>query len=107
MNTFDEYQRSTHTTAIYPPDKALEYLALGLVGEAGEVAQRIKKYLRDGGDLGDVQHDLYYELGDVLWYLSELCTATNAYLSDVAAANLAKLADRQARGVLGGSGDKR
>lgn len=105
----NEYQKETANTAIYPyagTGDILEfsYLALGLTGEAGEVAEKIKKYIRDG----KIDHDLIIkEIGDVYWYLARLCTAFGVEAETVLAINNAKLADRKARGVLGGSGDKR
>ena len=101
---FTDYQAATHATAIYPKDRALEYLALGLAGEAGEVAGKVSKVLRDG------HYDpvaLAAELGDVLWYLAQLASTLDADLADIAAANLAKLQARLQKGTLGGSGDNR
>lgn len=101
------YQARAAKTAIYPgrdTDDGLTYCALGLSGEAGEVADLVKKYLRDGTFDIDAFRK---ELGDVLWYLSSLCGELGLSLQDVARSNLEKLADRQRRGVLGGSGDNR
>lgn len=104
---FYEYQHAAHKTAIYPQDKALEYLTLGLCGEAGEFANKVKKILRgDKTTMEDIQN-LSGELGDVLWYLTELCTILGIPLEEVAKQNLEKLQSRKDRGVLGGSGDKR
>jgi Predicted pyrophosphatase len=85
------------------------YPTLGLCGEAGEVADKVKKVLRDGeGRFDDaVRDDLRLELGDVLWYVAQLATELDLDLADVAAANLEKLASRAARNVIGGSGDRR
>ena len=106
--TFDEYQEGTAKTAVYPLDKALEYTALGLTGEAGEVANKVKKILRkDGGDPVQALIQLADELGDVLWYVSELATTLGLDLSIVARRNLEKLASRQEEGTLKGSGDVR
>ena len=66
----NKYQEWTNTTAIFPKEKALEYLALGLVSEAGEVAGKVKKLIRDGKI---DTNDLIAELGDVFWYLAQLC----------------------------------
>lgn len=102
--TFDGYQDFTDTTAIYPPSKAFEYLAMGLTSEAGEVAGKIKKWVRDG----TLNHDeLIAELGDVLWYVAQFASAMDIYLSDIAEDNVNKLKDRQQRNVLGGNGDNR
>ena len=102
--SFDGYQDFAETTAIYPEDKALEYLALGLASEAGEVAGKVKKLIRDGEMSVE---DLAKELGDVVWYVSQLCTELDLYFSDVMGLNVGKLSDRLQRGVLGGSGDSR
>jgi NTP pyrophosphatase (non-canonical NTP hydrolase) len=85
------------------------YPTLGLANEAGEVAGKVKKIFRDrGGVLTDADREaLTLELGDVLWYVSELCTQLGIRLEDVAEANIAKLRDRTERGVLGGEGDRR
>lgn len=102
--TFDGYQDFTDTTAIYPKSKALEYLAMGLTSEAGEVAGKVKKFIRDG--VLD-EFALVSELGDVLWYLAQFASELDIYLSDIAEDNITKLKDRQQRNVLGGNGDNR
>lgn len=101
---FDSYQDFTESTAIYPEDKALEYVALGLASEAGEFAGKVKKWIRDGKKDDDA---LVSELGDVLWYLARAAAELEVYLSDVAQVNRAKLLDRSARNVIKGSGDNR
>ena len=101
---FDAYQEFSSTTAIYPQEKGLEYVALGLASEAGEFAGKVKKYIRDGTYDEDA---LISELGDVLWYLSQAATELEVYLSEVARENVDKLTDRLERGVLKGSGDNR
>ncbi|GID27971.1 nucleoside triphosphate pyrophosphohydrolase family protein [Paractinoplanes brasiliensis] len=106
----DEYQRGALRTAA-PRDKKNEllHLVLGLVGESGEVAEKFKKWIRDL-DSDESQLDragITKELGDVLWYLAVLADYLDLSLDDIATANLAKLADRQDRGVLNGSGDNR
>jgi NTP pyrophosphatase (non-canonical NTP hydrolase) len=104
------YQEQAAKTAIYPPESALEYLTLGLVGEAGEIANKVKKEIR--GDYVD-QHKTFLkellvgELGDVLWYLAMLAKELDLSLEKVARNNIDKLASRQERGVLTGSGDVR
>lgn len=103
--TMDEYQQEALTTAIYPQNRALEYLALKLCGESGEVAEKIGKSIRDNKPLDD--KDLAKELGDVLWYIANLADYLGYELSEIAEMNLTKLKDRQNRGVLGGSGDNR
>jgi NTP pyrophosphatase (non-canonical NTP hydrolase) len=107
---FSQYQAQSRRTASYPrAGEDLTYPALGLCGEAGEVAEKVKKTLRDdGGVLSDERREaLSRELGDVLWYLSQLATEAGLDLEEIAAANLDKLFSRQERGVLRGSGDDR
>jgi NTP pyrophosphatase (non-canonical NTP hydrolase) len=107
---FLDYQQRSRETARYPDAGSnVFYPTLGLCGEAGEVADKVKKVLRDrGGVFGpEVRDDLRLELGDVLWYVAQLATELGLDLDDVAAANLAKLADRANRNVIGGSGDRR
>jgi NTP pyrophosphatase (non-canonical NTP hydrolase) len=101
---FDEYQSRTEETAIYPENQALTYLALGLNGEAGEVAEKIKKHIRDGKELDE---DFAQELGDVLWYLTRTVDELDHSLSDIAEGNIDKLLDRQERDKIQGSGDNR
>lgn len=101
---FDAYQDFTDITAVYPEDKGLEYVALGLASEAGEFAGKIKKLIRDGTYNKD---DLIAELGDVLWYVARAAEEIGVLLSDVARENVDKLEDRLARGKLKGSGDNR
>lgn len=103
-NKMKEYQEFTRTTAIYPKDKALEYLTLGLCSESGEVAGKIKKQIRDGGDL---KQQVLDELGDVLWYACRICDELECDLEQVMDSNMAKLRSRKNRGVLAGSGDTR
>ena len=104
MNTFDDYQKAAETTAIYSKKTALEYLSLGLAAEAGEVANKVKKILRDGEFDRKAIAD---EIGDCLWYIAALCRDLNVSMNDVARANLSKLEDRKKRGVISGSGDNR
>jgi NTP pyrophosphatase (non-canonical NTP hydrolase) len=107
---FAEYQSLSRRTATYPgAGDDLTYPALGLCGEAGEVAEKVKKTLRDdGGVLSDERREaLARELGDVLWYLSQLATEADLDLEEIAEDNLEKLLSRQERGVLRGSGDDR
>jgi NTP pyrophosphatase (non-canonical NTP hydrolase) len=106
----NEYQRGALRTAA-PRDKRNEllHLVLGLVGESGEVAEKFKKWVRDAdSDEARIDRaDIAKELGDVLWYLAVLADHLDLSLDEVAAGNLAKLASRQRRGVLGGAGDNR
>lgn len=109
MMTLDEYQRICRTTAIYTTQ--VVYPALGLAGEAGEVCEKVKKWLRDEGGVTPMPEDrlraLEKELGDVLWYVSNIASDLGLSLGQVAQANVDKLASRKNRGVLGGSGDSR
>lgn len=104
-----EYQRLSRRTAAYPREAWLAYPALGLAGEAGEVAEHVKKSIRDDGGavLPERRTAMAKELGDVLWYLAQLATELDLDLDDVARMNLDKLLSRQQRGVLAGSGDDR
>lgn len=106
---FNEYQKKAVTTAIFKDEVALPYLALGLVGEAGEVAEKVKKVLRDdGGYISEERKEqIAKEVGDVLWYTSVFLYYLNVPLADVAQMNLDKLFSRKERGVIGGSGDER
>ena len=107
--TLDDYQDGALSTAIFPPEYAIIYPVLKLTGEAGEVAEKIGKVLRDKGGEFDyaTKADLMRELGDVLWYIAALANGLGFNLSEGGGANLAKLADRANRGVLKGSGDNR
>lgn len=122
---FEDYQRESANTAIYPdhgecsPD-AITYVTLGLIGEAGELANKWKKFFRDGitantpddydydpAVLEEYKSTLKSELGDVLWYVAQLATELGVPLEQIAEENLSKLQSRQARGMLHGSGDYR
>jgi NTP pyrophosphatase (non-canonical NTP hydrolase) len=105
-----DYQSRSRVTAVYPnAGDNLLYPTLGLCGEAGEVAEKIKKMVRDDdGILSDERREaLSKELGDVLWYLAQLATEADLDLDAIAEANLAKLVSRRDRNVLSGSGDDR
>ncbi len=104
-----EYQQLSRRTAAYPREAWLSYPALGLAGEAGEVAEHAKKAIRDdGGQITDERRAaMAKELGDVLWYVSQLASELGLELDEIAGANLEKLLSRQRRGVLSGSGDDR
>jgi NTP pyrophosphatase (non-canonical NTP hydrolase) len=108
--TLSDYQRGSRATAVYPgAGDNLLYPTLGLCGEAGEVAEKVKKMVRDdGGELtAERRAALAGELGDVLWYVAQLATEAGLDLGRVAEDNLVKLRSRQARAVLQGSGDDR
>jgi len=105
--TLSGYQDAAATTALYPERRGIEYTALGLVGEAGEVANKVKKMLR--GDYGreELRALLASELGDVLWYWAMLARELELSPDVIAQMNLDKLASRKERGVITGSGDER
>jgi NTP pyrophosphatase (non-canonical NTP hydrolase) len=104
-----DYQRLSRRTAEYPRGAWLTYPALGLAGEAGEVAEHVKKAIRDDdGQVSDARRGaMAKELGDVLWYVSQIATELGLELEEIAETNLQKLLSRQRRGVLSGSGDDR
>lgn len=111
---FTEYQHKATDTAIYPDSgtgsaAALSYVTLGLVGEAGEIANKVKKIVRDDDSIVTEAKRVAVaaELGDVLWYLSQLAWELNVSLADLAEENLHKLAGRKVAGRLKGDGDLR
>ncbi len=107
---FNHYQRKSRETAFYPDaGHNVIYPTLGLSGEAGEVAEKVKKVLRDKhGHFDDSSKQaLQLELGDVLWYIAQLATELGLDLNQVAKSNLDKLISRSDRGVISGSGDNR
>jgi NTP pyrophosphatase (non-canonical NTP hydrolase) len=108
---FDHYQERALVTARFPDvgGQRCVYPALGLANEAGEVLGKIKKLFRDrGGEVTpEFRQELKQELGDVYWYLAVLADAFDLRASEVAEANLDKLADRAERGVIRGEGDHR
>lgn len=108
--TFETYAQLAGETARYPGrgTGTLVYPTLGLTGEAGEVAEKVKKILRDqAGEIGDARDLLVKELGDVLWYVAALAHELDVPLEEVARRNIEKLQSRASRGVLAGSGDER
>jgi len=107
---FETYQRESRKTwNVIPMNHAIVYPTLGLVNEAGEVAGKIKKIFRDkNGAISAADRDaLKYELGAVLWYLTQICTELDLTLEEVAEANLEKLFSRLARNQIQGEGDHR
>jgi NTP pyrophosphatase (non-canonical NTP hydrolase) len=109
MSDFNSYQRSASGTAIYPEKHRITYPALGMAGEAGEVANKVKKLIRDGPENRPEtwREDIASEIGDVLWYCAALASDLNLSLGMIAAQNLIKLDKRKDKGTLGGSGDTR
>lgn len=105
MNNFTEYTDFVKSMKVYPERHAIIYPALGLCGEAGEIAEKVKKYLRGDRELD--KDALLSELGDPLWYLTSLADDLGFTLQDVVDRNQEKLTSRKDRGVLKGSGDNR
>ncbi len=109
MKSLDEYQIAAMRTAVYPQAVALQYSALGLCSEAGELAGKVKKAIRD--DDGKVstkrEHELVCELGDVLWSVAAGADALGYDLSEIATVNIEKLRSRMERGKISGDGDSR
>ena len=109
VSDLDMYQQVAKTTAIYPREQAIIYPTLGLTGEAGEVANKVKKIIRDGSNKNnpDMVQEISSEIGDCLWYIALLADDIGCKLSDIANANLEKLANRKKKGTIHGSGDSR
>ena len=101
---FKSYQDMAAETAVYKHQHQVIYPALGLAAEAGEVANKVKKILRDGKFDRNAIAD---EVGDCLWYIAALCRDLNVDMKELAKNNLRKLHDRKSRGVIQGSGDNR
>ena len=110
VQKFSKYQQQSRKTwQLVRTDHPIIYPTLGLANEAGEVAGKIKKLFRDkNGHINDADRaDLKMEIGDVLWYLAQICTELDLELGEVASANLEKLFSRKERGTIGGDGDHR
>ena len=109
--TFEEYQKKALSTVLSTGDefKDLLHWVLGITGEAGEVAEKVKKIIRDKNSVvtEDDKKELAKELGDVLWYIAVFANDLGVSMDEIAQTNLDKLASRKERGVLGGSGDNR
>jgi NTP pyrophosphatase (non-canonical NTP hydrolase) len=108
--TAAEYQSRACETAIFPKKQAMEYLTLGLTGESGEIANKVKKFIRDGATKDEYlakRIEIGYEIGDVLWYCAVLAEELEMNLGHIMEKNLDKLADRHKRGKISGSGDNR
>lgn len=107
--TINEYQKGALTTAIYPSERKIIYPTLGLTGEAGEVADKVKKVIRDNNDefTAERKHQIALELGDVMWYAASLAHDLGYTLEEVCQMNLDKLASRMQRDKIHGSGDER
>ena len=109
--TLDEYQKEALVTALWSGDnlKDLSHWTLGITGEAGEVAEKVKKVIRDfDGEVSEeTKKELMKEIGDVMWYLAVLAKHLGYSFDEVARVNIVKLRDRQTRNKLKGSGDNR
>lgn len=107
--TLNQYQEEALKTAIYPEDKKIIYPTLGLTGEAGEVAEKVKKVIRDNNQefTDEKKRQIALEISDVLWYCATLAHDIGYTLEDIAQMNVDKLASRQQRNKIGGSGDER
>ena len=104
---FNNYQMQAREFAIYPERMQIVYPALGLAGEAGEVADKVKKIYRDGKDDARFRGEIAKEIGDVLWYCATLADDLGFSLQQVAEMNIYKLKSRKVAGTIGGSGDNR
>ena len=106
---FNSYQRIAKTTAIYPATHKILYPALGLAGEAGEVANKVKKLVRDGTSSlpKEWKEQIGSEIGDVLWYCAVLADDLGISLGKIASENETKLQNRKKKGTISGSGDTR
>lgn len=115
MLTINDYQKEAHTTASYPVGRIAGhdinyiYPVMGLTEEAGEVSGKFAKAVCDfhGVITDERKTEIVKELGDVMWFIAEICTCLDVTLEEVAEKNLAKLASRKERGVIHGSGDNR
>ena len=103
----NEYQDAALSTALYPKELGLYYTTLGLTGEAGEVAEKVKKMIRDNKTLEEVKFPLMDELGDVLWYIAALAHELGITLDNIAESNVQKLQSRAERNAIHGDGDNR
>jgi len=107
----NEYQRLAEVTVVYPNRLKVIYPTIGLCGETGEVAEKVKKWLRDDGGVSEMSAErkelLKKELGDVMWYLAVLAKDLGLSLDEIARHNIEKLNDRKNRGMVHGEGDVR
>ena len=104
---FNEYQKIARSTAVYPEEYKVVYPALGLCGEAGEVAEKVKKTVRGDSSLNEVQGNIAMELGDVLWYVAVLADDLGITLDQIAEWNVDKLQRRMKSNKIKGDGDNR
>lgn len=106
---FKQYQKYAVSFAIYPKEMGPSYVALGIGGEAGEVLDKIKKVYRDNNGVFDHENvdKIKYELGDILWYIANMCDTLGINIEDVASSNIEKLSKRKENNTINGSGDIR
>ena len=109
ISDLDMNQKVALTTAIYPREQAIIYPTLGLTGEAGEVANKVKKIIRDGSNKNDdsMVSEIKSEIGDCLWYIAVLADDFDIKLSDISSTNIEKLANRKKNNTIHCSGDTR
>lgn len=105
IKDFADYQQYTQKTAVYPQERALEYLSTGLAAEVGEFCSKVAKTFRKDKELD--KEAAAQELGDVLWFVAQSCHMLGYDMATVATMNINKLLDRKERGVLKGDGDNR
>src|SRR3989304_2613411 len=109
IEKFQDYQNYTNCTAIYPKENmgGLDYVVLGLTGEAGEIANKVKKIIRDDSGIitNEKRTQILDELGDVLWYAAQICEVLGGELNEVATVNVNKLLARKEKNTIQGSGD--
>ena len=105
ITQFNDYQEFVKTMKVYPEGHKIVYPTLGLMGEAGEVSEKVKKWLRGDRELD--KKELISELSDVTWYIASLADDLGYALQDVIDANVEKLTSRKERGVIKGNGDNR
>lgn len=107
--TLNEYQQAALETAVYPKEYRIIYPALGMTGEAGEVADKVKKVIRDNDKTftDDKKREIAMEISDVMWYCATLANDLGYTLEEIGIMNIEKLKSRKERGVIGGSGDNR
>lgn len=107
IDTFAAYQQAARKTAFCPPEHKITYATMGLAGEAGELANKVKKLMRGDSNRAELLAGIRAEMGDILWYLATLADDLDAELGDIAGENIAKLQDRFEREKLRGGGDFR
>ncbi len=105
----NEYQQAALQTAVYPQEMKIVYPLIGITGETGEVAEKIKKVIRDNNAVfsDDDRREIAKEIGDILWYISSLSSDIGYSLDEIAAMNIDKITSRNERGKIHGEGDNR